>query len=191
MIGNARDITTLLELDSRDADAEEELFRLVKERFQAIATALMWKERPEVSVQATMLVDDAFLQLVRRQGQQWTGREAFFAQAAKTMRRLLIDHARERLAEKRGGGDRPTPLEHTGETVPGSSSDPGALVELDEVIQRLETQHPEVFKVFDLHYFMQYELKEIAEDILDVSYTTVRRRWKMARAFLRRELIGD
>lgn len=190
MIGNARDITTLLDLGERDTAADEELFRLVKQRFQAIAGALMWKERPEASVQATMLVDDAFIQLIRR-GHRWANREEFFAEAAKTMRRLLIDYARSRRAEKRGGGDRGAPLVEIGEHVAFEVADPGALIVLDEILKRLETQHPDVFKVFDLHYFMNYELKEIADDILDVSYTTVRRRWQMARAFLRRELVGD
>jgi RNA polymerase sigma factor (TIGR02999 family) len=191
VFGSARDITTLLELDSRDPSADEELFRLVKGRFQAIAAALMWKERPDASVQATMLVDDAFLQLIRRRNQQWSNRGEFFGQAAKTMRRLLIDHARERNAVKRGGGERPAALHVVGEPAAGGASDPESLVELGEVLERLETAHPEVFRVFDLHYFMQYDLQEIADDILDVSYTTVRRRWKMARAFLRQELIGD
>ena len=189
MNGSARDITTILELGSRDPDTESELFALVKQRFQAIAQGMLRNERAGHSLQPTMLVDDAFLQLIRSRDQDWRNRDEFFAHAARVMRHLLVDHARARLAVKRGAGERPVALEQVGEAE--GSFNPQAIVELDEVLQRLEVQHPEVFLVFDLHYFMRYELQEIAGDILDVSYTTVRRRWKMARAFLRRELLGD
>ena len=136
-----------------------------------------------------MLVDDAFLQLIRARDQDWHSREEFFAHAAKVMRHLLVDHARTKLAAKRGRGEKPIGIDRVGE--PSDAYNPQSLVELNDILQRLEAQHPDVFLVFDLHYFMRYELQEIADDILEASYTTVRRRWKMARAFLHRELVGD
>ncbi len=189
MNGTARDITTILELGSRDADTEAELFKLVRQRFHTIAQGMLRNERQGHSLQPTMLVDDAFLQLVRARDQNWRSREEFFSHAAKVMRHLLVDHARAKLAVKRGRGEQPLPFDKAFEPV--DARNPQSLIELNEVLERLETEHPDVFLVFDLHFFMRYELQEIAEDILDVSYTTVRRRWKMARAFLHRELVGD
>lgn len=189
MAGRARDISTLLATRDRNADTESELFDLVRQRFQVIADRLLKNERAGHSMQPTMLVDDAFLQLIRARDQTWHSRQEFFSHAARIMRSMLVDHARARVAVKRGGGDRPVALHAVGE--PTDAVNPHAVVELDDVLQRLEMQHPDVFRVFDLHYFMQYELQEIADDILDVSYTTVRRRWKMARAFLHRELAGE
>jgi DNA-directed RNA polymerase specialized sigma24 family protein len=82
------------------------------------------------------------------------------------------------------------PLDQQSDLAAKQATDPQKLVELNEVVERLEVQHPESFKVFDLHYFMGYELKEIAEDIFDAPYTTIKRRWAMAKAFLHRELSG-
>lgn len=189
MTGKARDITTLLELGADDSQSEGELFALVQHRFQQIARRLLAAEKPGHSLQPTVLVDDAFMQLIRAREQSWENREQFFSHAAKIMRHALVDRARAALAVKRGAGARPVALEDT--VQGGAAQPPQSLIELNDVLERLESSHPAVFQVFDLHYFMQFELQEIANDILDVSYSTVRRRWKMARAFLHRELVGD
>lgn len=189
MTGAARNITTLLAQGAGDANAETELFRLIQQRFRNIAGRLLARERPGHGLQPTMLVDDAFLQLIRARNRDWHSREEFFAHAARIMRHLLVDQARIALASKRGGGDRPLELDQARDAA--DDRDPQQLIELNEILERLERDFPDVFQVFDLHFFMKFELQEIAEDILDVSYSTVRRRWSMARAFLHRELVGE
>ncbi len=189
MDDSAHDITMLLERGADDVATETELFELIKRRFYVMAQGLLRNERAGHSLQPTMLVDDAFIQLVRGRNQDWSSREEFFAHAAKVMRNLLVDRARAKLAAKRGAGERPVPLAQAGEAEANDQLQ--SLIEVNDILQRMERLHPDVFLVFDLHYFMGYELQEIAENILDVSYTTVRRRWKMARAFLHRELVED
>ena len=127
MIGTARDITTILELGSRDADAESELFELVKQRFHSIAQGMLRHERQGHSLQPTMLVDDAFLNLIQARDQDWHSREEFFSHAAKVMRHLLVDHARAKLAVKRGRGEKAVAIGKVGE--PADSDNPHSLIE--------------------------------------------------------------
>ncbi len=181
----SHEITLLLE-GTRTPEVEEHIFRLVRDRFDAIARGLLHQDRLQVSLDATMLVDSAFVELIRQEDLSFESREQFFGQAAFLMRRLLVDRARLHLAEKRGGGKRPQQL--TG-TLPDSTRNaPEDLLMLDEALQGLEDHHPDVFRVFVLHYFLQYQLKEISDSILKIPYITVRRRWTLARAFLKRAL---
>jgi len=191
MDGSAKEITTLLGEAYRSKSAQGRLFRLIESRFHSMASRLMKRERPDHTLQATVLVDDAFQRLFEAENPDWANREQFFCAAAKVMRRMLVDYARGRAAQKRGSGAAPLAMDNQPELEARGGSDPQQLVELNELVERLEQQHPESFKVFNLHYFMGYELKEIAEDILDMPYTTVKRRWGMAKAFLHRELVGE
>ena len=104
------------------------------------------------------------------------------------MRQLLIDYARTRQAAKRDQGEPVARLDGIAEPAASQETDPGQLIELSDIIERLEQDHPEVFKVFDLHYFMGWTLQEIAQDILDIPQGTVRTRWRMAKGFLHREM---
>jgi len=189
--GSAKDITTLLGMLSQDSKAAETLFRLIQQRFHAIARNKMRDERANHSLQSTVLVDDAFRKLIAGANVTWKNREQFFASAAKVMRQILVDHARRREAVKRGGGQAVASLDDVAEPADRGWSDPAKLIELNDVVEHLEKSDPEVFKVFNLHYFMGYELKEISEDILDVPYTTVKRRWAAAKKLLYEELVGD
>jgi RNA polymerase sigma factor (TIGR02999 family) len=188
--GSAKDVTTLLGLLDDDSQAEERLFRLVQQRFHAMARRKLRGESPDHTLQATALVDDAFRKLISGRRLTWQNREQFFAATAKVMRQILVDCARKRDAAKRGSGRPVASLEGIAEPPPRSWNDAARLVELNDLIEQLERQHPETFQVFNLHYFMGYELKEIAEDILMIPYTTVKRRWANAKAILHRELVG-
>jgi RNA polymerase sigma-70 factor (ECF subfamily) len=191
MDGSAKEITTLLREACGNKSVQERLFRLIESRFHGLAQRLMKHERPDHTLQATVLVDDAFQRLLDAENPNWVNREQFFCAAAKVMRRMLVDYARGRAAQKRGAGDAPLALDNQPELAARRSTDPQKLIELNELVERFEQQHPESFKVFNLHYFMGYELKEIAEDILDIPYTSIKRRWGMAKAFLHRELVGE
>ena len=188
MDGSLQEITQLLRQAQAQPAVRNELFRLIQARFRQIAGRLMRSESPGQTLQETVLVDDAFQCLLDAERPNWANREQFFCTAAKVMRRLLVDHARRRKAQRRGGGEVPVGFAGQPEPRDRRTSDPQRLIELSEVVERLEQTHPEVFAVFDLHYFLGYELKEIAEEILDVPYATVKRQWAEAKAFLRREL---
>jgi len=189
--GSARDITTLLGVLNEDSRAQERLFRLIQQRFYAIARSKLRDERPNHTLQSTALVDDAFWKLIAGRNVTWENRDQFFAAAAKVMRQILVDHARKKEAIKRGGGQPVASLEGVAEPASPGWSDPARLVELNDVIESLEGTHPEVFKLFNLHYFMGYELKEIAEHILSIPYTTAKRRWAEAKSLLYRELVDE
>jgi RNA polymerase sigma factor (TIGR02999 family) len=191
MDGSVSEVTACLDAAYRDEDARERLYRLIEARFRQMAGRLMRRERAGHSLQETVLVDDAFQRLLCAENPNWKNREQFFCTAAKVMRRMLVDHARKRNAHRRGRGERPLGLERRPEPADDRAQDPQKLLELNDIVERLEAEHPESFKVFNLHYFMGYELKEIAKEILDMPYTTVKRRWGMAKAFLHRELVNE
>jgi RNA polymerase sigma factor (TIGR02999 family) len=191
MCESAKDLTGLLNQTTRDAETEDRLFRLLEQRFRRIAASRMRHERPDHSLQATALTHDTFLKLMRGQPRDWQNREQFFSAAARVMRQLLVDHARIRCADKRGGKQRDADIDKVPDMADRSAMDPAMIVAINDATEKLEQEYPEVFQVFNLHFFSGFELKEIAEDILQTSYTTVKRRWKMARAFLHRELMGN
>lgn len=191
MEGSAKDITTLLGLLNTDSQATDRLFRLIQDRFRAIARRKLRDERADHTLQSTVLVDDAFRKLVAGHGVSWENRGQFFAAAAKVMRQILVDYARKKEAAKRGGGQAVARLDAVAEPASPAWDDPAKLVELNDVVESLERRYPDTFQIFNLHYFMGYELKEIAEDILEIPYTTAKRRWGMAKAFLRRALLED
>jgi RNA polymerase sigma factor (TIGR02999 family) len=191
MSTRVRDITALLERGAGDPQARETLFRLIEQRFREIAGALLRKEGKARSWQETMLVDDAFCNLIAASSAQWQNREQFFCSAARVMRRLLVDHARQRKALKRGGGAVVAGLDEQRHTPRRGTPGPADLLELNDLLEKLETQHPDVFKVFELHYFMGCELKEIADEILRIPYTTVKRRWSKAKRLLYEELTRE
>ncbi len=183
------EITELLKRAPQDKPAREVLFRLVEARFREMAQALLRHEHRARTWQPTMLVDDAFLKLVSSETASWENREQFFCSAAKVMRRLLVDDARKRRARKRGGCAVVTNLNER--HVPAGASAFQDLVELDDTLNRVQAIDPQAFQVFELHYFMGLELQEIADQVLAVSYATVKRRWSRAKHLLYQELSGN
>ena len=157
---------------------------LVHSELRRLARRYMGRERPGHTLQPTALVNEAYMRLVAVNQVQWQNRAHFFAIAARTMRRILVDSARARGNEKRGGGAGRVSFDEALVV----SNEPGQdLVALDEALQALETIHPRKSQVVELRYFGGLSLEETAE-ALQISTDTVKRDWRFARLWLLREL---
>lgn len=183
------EVTRLLE-QARDGSprAFDELFQLVYDDLRSVARARMNDERPGHTLSATALVHEAYLRLVERDVAEWTGRVHFFAVAATAMRRILIDHARARSAQKRGGAESLLSLDGLEEVI-GEDASP-SLVALDDAMTALAEFNERGARVVEYRFFGGLSHGEIAE-VLGVSEPTARRSWTMARAWLRLELTGS
>ena len=160
---------------------------MVHEELRRIARRCVAGERPGHSLQATALVNEAYLRLVDVQRVHWQNRAHFLAMAARMMRRILVDHARGRLAEKRGGTMQRVTLGDAG--AEPSAHDGLEVLALHEALERLAALDPEQARLVELRYFGGLGIEETAE-ALGVSAATVKREWAVARAWLRRELEG-
>ena len=189
--GESAEITRLLKAWGRgDSAALDRLTPLVYERLRRMARSYMRNERPGHTLQATALVNEAFLRLVETRNLDWTDRTHFFAVCARVMRRILVDAARSRAATKRGGQvDR---AEHSTainlDRLPDPASEISAQVcALDEALNMLAQIGPRQAQVIELRFFGGLTVEETAHD-LQVSPQTVMREWRLARAWLAREL---
>jgi RNA polymerase sigma-70 factor, ECF subfamily len=176
-------VTELLRLAGRgDLDAQERLFRTVYDELRRMARHAMQRERPDHTLQPTALVHEAFVRLVG-DPIPWTDRAHFFAVAATTMRRVLIDYARSLGAQKRNAGHRvdlDDALLFARDRAP-------ELIDLDEAMTRLQRSYPRACRVVELQFFAGLTAEETAA-ILGVNSKTVQRDWKLARAWLHAEL---
>jgi RNA polymerase sigma factor (TIGR02999 family) len=167
-----------------EPDACDRLMPLVYDELRRLAAGYMRSEPAGHTLQATALVNEAYLRLVEVERIQLENRAHFFALAARMMRRLLVDAARARGNEKRGGDLRKVPLEEAA-TVP---ADAGLdLAALDDALRKLEAVHPRKVRVVELRFFAGLSVDEVA-DSLDVSSDTVKRDWRFAKLWLLREL---
>ena len=164
-----------------------ELYRLVESELRKIADAQLRQEPAGNSLRATAVVDDAFLKLVGGPPRKWTNRKEFFCYAAHVVREIAVDHARKRLAAKRGGGDRPVPIDSVAEPTYDPRSDE-RIVNLHEALTWLQDQHPNLAEVVELLHFGRWTQEQAATEVLGVSVETVRRRWRMAKALLYEQL---
>jgi RNA polymerase sigma-70 factor (ECF subfamily) len=146
----------------------------------------MGRERADHTLQASALVNEAYLRLIDVNKMQWQNRAQFFGLAARTMRRILVDFARARGSGKRGGGIGKVTLD---EALVGSSP-PQDLVALDDALQMLENVHPRKSRVVELRFFGGLTFEETAE-ALGVSVDTVKRDWRFAKLWLLRELSDE
>lgn len=179
------EITALLENLSRgDRTAFDRLFPLVYGELRRVAHRQLSHERSDHTFDSVALVNEAYLRLVGSPV-ECQNRAHFFGVAARAMRTILIDYARARLAEKRGGGAPAVPLDQA--TALFSDDRAEHLLTLDEALRRLEAVNPEASQTVECRYFAGLSLEEAAE-VLDLSVATVRRRWSFAKAWLRREL---
>jgi RNA polymerase sigma factor (TIGR02999 family) len=167
-----------------DHAALEQLTPLVYGELRRMAGCYMQRERPGNTLQATALVNEAFLRLVDTTSVRWQDRAHFFAISARIMRRILVDAARARGAGKRGGGAVRLDLNESIDALPGPDH---RLVELDEALESLARFDARKAKVVELRFFGGLSVEETAE-VLKTSPQTVMRAWKLARAWLMREL---
>lgn len=181
----SHNITHLLkEWSDGDRQALDKLTPLVYEELRQQAARYLRRERPGHTLQTTALIHEAYLRLVDVKEVAWQSRAHFFAIAANLMRRILVDHARRRDADKRGGSQiRVRPDEAFG-VVNAIDVD---LLAIDEALSRLETIDPQQARVVELRFFSGLTVEETAA-ALGVSPKTVKRDWSVARAWLRREI---
>jgi RNA polymerase sigma factor (TIGR02999 family) len=171
-----------------DREALDRVMAIVYDELRALAARHLAAERAGHTLQPTALVHEAYLRLAGQQQVDWKNRAYFFGAAATIMRRILVDHARRRVRDKRGGGVTLVPLEEAPEPVaaasPGSGIDVAAL---DEALDRLAALDARQARVVELRYFSGMTVDEIAE-VMNLSPGTVKRDWTVARAWLFAEL---
>jgi RNA polymerase sigma-70 factor, ECF subfamily len=177
----------LVEWNQGDASAIDRLLLIVYAELHRVADNYLRRERPGHTLQATALINEAYLRLVGAQNVQWQNREQFFGISANLMRRVLVDHARGAKASKRGGSLQNLPLDEA--TLLIQERDENLLL-LDEALERLTEVDPQACRIVELRYFGGLTIDETAE-VLKLSPTTVKREWAAARAFLHREIGGD
>jgi RNA polymerase sigma-70 factor, ECF subfamily len=180
------DITQMLAAAGNgDARAAQRLAGLVYDELRRRAEALMRREAHGHTVQPTMLVHDAYLKLIQQERASWNDRNHFFAVAAQTMRRILVDHARGRDREKRGGGQVKVSLE---DGLGLSTQSDADVLAVDEALARLEKLDPDQAKIVEMRFFGGLTVDEVAQQ-LGMSKRAVEAEWTMVAAWLRRELL--
>ncbi len=167
-----------------DPKAVAQLMPLVYDKLRALAAGYMRAERPDHSLQPTDLVHAAYVKLIDDSRISWQGKTHFFAVAATQMRRILTDHERARRARKRGGGAKRVVLADTMAVTQVGVVD---MLALDEALDRLHCESPRQVRVVELRFFGGLSVEETAR-VLDVSRSTVKGDWRVARAWLVREL---
>ncbi len=178
-------VTQLLERwGGGDASALEELTPLVLGELRQLAAAYLRRERPGHTLQATALVNEAYLRLVGQKQGRWQGRKHFYGIAARLMRQVLVEHARRHGAEKRGGGREAVTLGHAEEVAGSPVVD---VLAVHGALERLAAFDGQQARVVELRFFGGLSVDEVAE-ALGVSKRTVEGEWTHAKAWLRREL---
>ena len=185
---DSQNVTDLLQAWGRgDETALQKLVPLVYDQLHMAARRYMAGERSGHTLQTTALINEAYLRLVNVKHVEWQNRAHFFAICAQLMRHILVDFARSRTYQKRGGGFRRVDFEHA--LTIGAEPETN-LVALDEALQRLAQVDKRKSQVVELRFFGGLDVKETAE-VMKVSPDTVMRDWKMAKVWLLRELRGD
>jgi RNA polymerase sigma-70 factor, ECF subfamily len=182
--GRVTDLLT--KFTTGDSAAADEVIPLVYEELRRLAAHYLAREQPGHALQTTALVHEAYLRLVDQRQSNWRNRAHFYGAAAQVMRRILVDHARARQAEKRGGDAEHLTLD---EALTFSDSQSEELVRLDEALARLARLDARQSRVIELRFFAGLSVEETAE-VIGVSPKTVKRDWSVARAWLHRELRG-
>lgn len=187
MINDSGQITQLLqEYQSGNKNALDAVFPMVYDELRKLAASRLRSERPEHTLQATALVHEAYLRLIGQEKQTWQNRAHFFGLAAEMMRRILVNHAVKRNADKRFGNQTRLELDEMIEFTQGKDVN---LIQLDEAMTKLAEFDPKQAKIIELKFFGGLTNEEIAE-VLGVSDSTVKREWRIAKAWLHDELKG-
>jgi RNA polymerase sigma factor (TIGR02999 family) len=204
-IPDGRVTQLLCEWADGDKRALGELMPLVYAELRRLAQRHLRRERSNHTLQRTALVHEAFLRLVNQKEVRWQSRAQFLGLASQLMRRILVDHARNRLAAKRGAGAPVISLDQTGAALEPAGADSGDgptaavdvasdpevdLAAIDAVLARLEALDPKQGRIVELRFFGGLTIEETAE-VIGISEATVKREWVLARAWLRRELTEE
>jgi RNA polymerase sigma factor (TIGR02999 family) len=183
---NSQNITRMLkDWSGGDREALDQLLPFVYDELHRQASRYLRRERSDHTLQTTALIHEAYLKLIDQKEVEWQNRAHFFAVAAQAMRRILVDYARTRKREKRGGDDVKLQLDEAVNVSSGEKSID--LVALDEALTRLSTFDERQARVVELRYFSGMTEEETAE-VLGTSPATVRRDWNMAKAWLHSQL---
>ena len=185
MSEHLRNATVLLSAVERgDPKAADELLELVYQELRQLAARKLARELPGQTLQPTALVNEAYLRLVEEKSANWQSKSHFFGVSAKLMRRILVDHARSHLAEKRGSG---MPKMGLTEAIVMSQEQPADLLALDESLTHLAVLDPQQGRIVELRVFAGLTVEETAQ-VLNISPATVKRDWAVAKAWLLREV---
>ncbi len=183
------DVTQILsQIESGDPLAAEQLLPLVYDELRKLAAAKLAQENPGQTLQATALVHDAYLKLVDSQNaQRWNSRAHFFAAAAEAMRRILVDQARRKQAQKRGGLNQRVTLDAADV---GFSTPDNELLDIDEALTLLAVEDPQAARLIQLRYFAGLSFEDAAE-LVGLSRSTAYEHWSYARVRLKSLLDGE
>ena len=169
-----------------EANAER-LMSAVYDQLHRLAASMLRNESPGHTLQPTALVNEAYLKLVDQDRVNWQGKTHFFAIGAKMMRRILVDHARSKKRQKRGGGMHRIAL---GDDIQISQGNDEDVLAIEEALQKLAQQDARQAQIVELRFFGGLTVEEVAE-VLQVSKRTVEAEWTLLRAWMRRELSGE
>lgn len=182
------DITALLkQWSAGDRDALDRVVPLVYAELRRIAARQLRHENVARSVDPTDLVHALYLQLAVQERTSWLNRSQFFAVVATMMRRILVDHARSRMAAKRGGASITVSLSSLAAEAPGGEGPISDVLAIDRALERLAARNPEHARIVELRFFAGLSIEETAS-ALDRSPATVKRTWRLVKAWLFREL---
>lgn len=181
----AENITLLLlKWSEGDRSALEQLLPLVYDELRRLARSYLRRHPQQSVLQPTVLVHEAYMKLVNQKQVRWQNRAQFYGLAAKIMRDLLVDHARQTQAAKRGGGNYSVSLSEADRVGQQKDFD---LIALDEALQKLSALEPRHGQIVEMKFFAGLTIEETAE-ALQVSHATIERDWSLARAWLHREM---
>lgn len=185
---SAHNVTLLLNhLRAGDRDSLDQLMPLVYDELRQLAASQLHRERGNHTLQATALVHEAWLRLVGQHSVDWQNRAHFFSIAAEMMRRILVNYANHRHADKRGGHVPKLSLEEAANFAAEREID---LILLDEALTRLAVFDPRQARIVEMRYFGGLTVEEVAE-VLEISTPTVKREWRMAKAWLHSQISGS
>jgi len=180
-----KEITAMLRAWSDgEKHASDELIRAVYDELRRQARRNLRRERRDHTLDTAALINETYIKLVEQRSVRWQDRGHFYALAAELMRRVLVDHARAKLRQKRGGANQAEPLGDLEIAITPLDLD---LIALDEALNRLEAIDAQQVRVVELRYFAGLEITETAE-LLKISPATVKREWAAAKAWLKHEM---
>jgi len=184
---NQTDLTQLLvDWSQGRPEALDALLPRVHSELQKLAGAYLRRERPDHTLESAALVNEAYLRLIQQDRVQWKNRTHFYGVAAQLMRRILVDHARNRAALKRGAGVTMLSVSHLGEEYGPQALD---LIALDAALTKLAELDPQQSRIVELRFFGELSVEETAE-LLGISPATVKREWALAKGWLYRQIAG-